>query len=239
MKGRKTMKQTYHLHVVENAAKIAKEAGIELMMPDTTEMTIEIPDKAIPDKTGIYLGKCVNGVYTSNIEKDDEDCTQLKKCIELGIIHTKVFTQLINHDLCEVPHYFFMYGVDESSVHTPTYTEYSCGLGTPINGHFECEYEVLLGTEEYTRRMVFKTSSVNISMYDWIQDLKDEIEDLDEAEDWVKEQFFKDKDEFGDETWKFTMFDDIGCQTGIEFNPDEFLSMIVSVRQLSCKFIDD
>lgn len=231
------MKREFNVHVANEIVSEAEKAGIKLVMPVKNSVEMQIKDTAIPDRTGICIGKGDNENMESYI-KNDDSCEELKKYIELGLVETKIFCQRIDDKLCDVPHYFFMYEVDESLANRPTHTEDSCGVGTPITGHYDCEYEILLGSEEYTRRMLFKTSSVNISMYEWIKDLEDQLYDLDDAEDEIKSQFFKAENEESEETWMFTMFDNVGLQTDVEVDTDEFLSMIVGIRQLSCTFVD-
>ena len=234
-------KREFKVHVAPDTILAAKSAGIKLVVPETNTIIVEVNSTAIPDRTGIYVGKGEGDSMESNIVNDD-DCRRLSRYIEFGLVETKVFCQRIDNELCNVPHYFFMYEIDDSLANRPTYTEDHCGEGTPITGHYECEYEILLASEEYTRRMLFKTSSVNISMYEWLKDLESELEDLDEADDEIKEQFIKlkddDDDDFEEDDWVFTMFDNVGLATDVPFEIDTFLSMIVSVRQLSCKFVD-
>ena len=232
------MNKELNVQVSPDVLSKAKQNNIDFPFSETTIGTIHSSshDDGIPDKIGICIGKLEDGAYTSNIVNDD-DAAKLKQYIDHGLVMSKKFTKMEEHDLKDYFLYFIPYNVIESSANRPTYTEESCGYGTPLSGHYECEYEILLGSEEYTRRMVFKANSVNISMYEWLKDLEDALDDLDEAEDDIKNHFYQVEDE--DTYWAFSMFDEIGTSTTVELNVSEFLSMIVGVRQLSCKFIDD
>lgn len=202
------------------------------------EITAECNENEVPDTIGIYIGHVDKDTdkLTSNI-KDDDDASKLRAYIDAGIAITKIFCQrTADNKLKNVPHYFIIFDVMESSKQEPTYTEDSCGYGTPLNGHYNCRYEVLLGSEEYTRRMVFETSSVNISMCSWLSDFMDMIQDgIDERDEYIMQHFKEGED---GEVY-FTMYDEIGAGTEIEYDGNEFESMIVSVRQLACDFVDE
>lgn len=234
------MKKEFKVHIATENILKANNAGVDIIMPKTHIVTMSLHSNAIPDRVGIYVGRFTDGGYQSNLDSD-ETAAVLKTYIEQGLVETKVFSQLIGGKLIDIPHYFFMYEVDESIGNRPTYTEDSCGYGLPLTGHYECEYEILLGSEEYTRRMVFKTKSVNISMYEWISALESELEDLEYADEDVKSQFYLEKEDEDDEDgcWMFTMFDNFGLPVEVDFDTDEFLGMIVGIRQLSCRYIDD
>lgn len=223
------MKKEFSVRLAEEIVMRAKDAGIDLCVPVENKMTLDVKDNCIPDVSGICIGKVNKDTdkLESNI-KDDEDAEKLRAYIDNGLVVTKIFSQM--------PHYFMVYNVMESSKQRETYTESSVGFGMPINGHYECEYEVLLGSEEYTRRMVFKESSVNISMYDWLNSLMDNIEEgLEEEDEEIMKHFYK---SFDGEAY-FTMFDEVGLTAEVEFERNEFESMIVGIRQLSCEFVDD
>jgi len=181
-------------------------------------------------KVDVNTGKLV-----SNLDK--EGTALLEKYIENEIVVTKTFSQMNKEytNLVNVPHYFVIYNVLESSANRPTYTGDSCGVGYPIDGHYEIEYEILLGSEDYTRRMVVKTSSVNIPLWELFHDLIEHIEENAEDEDEIANQFYTNED---DEIC-FTMFDSIGNPTEIVLDADEFGAMIVGFRQLSCTFVED
>lgn len=233
------MKKEYSVRLAEEVVMRAKDAGIDLCVPVENKMTLDVKDNCVPDVSGICIGKVNKDTdkLESNI-KDDENAEKLRAYIDNGLVVTKVFSQMTEDrkELKNVPHYFMVYNVMESSKQRETYTESSVGFGTPINGHYECEYEVLLGSEEYTRRMVFKESSVNISMYDWLNSLMDNIEEgLDEEDEEIMKHFYK---SFDGEVY-FTMFDEVGLTAEVEFERAEFESMIVGIRQISCEFVDD
>lgn len=212
----------------------SKEIGIELAMPTMVKINrTTLGDNAIPDCIGVLVGKGQSDSLESYIENDNSR-TILSKCIENDLVITEYYTQRIGQDLIDIPHYFVPYDIEESSANRTTFLASSCGYGTPITGRYKCEYEILLSTGDLTRRMLFTNESVNISMYEWIQDLEDMLENLDKAAPEIKEQFFKE-----DGIWMFSMFSPIGTCFAGEVDRSEFLSMIVSIRQLSCEFIDD
>lgn len=220
----------------ETIAK-AKERNLYPLIVDD-ELTAKCEGNEVSDTIGLCIG-CVDkdtDTLKSNI-KDDDDASKLRAYIDAGIVTTKIFCQrAANNELKNVPHYFIIFDVMESSKQEPTYTESSCGNGTPLNGYYKCRYEVLLGSEEYTRRMVFETESVNISMYSWLSDLMDMIQDgIDERDEDIMQHF----NEGEDGEVYFTMYDEIGSGVEIEYDNDEFESMIVGVRQLSCDFVDE
>ena len=134
----------------ETINKIEK-SSLELVMPKSTVTKISIPDNAFPDTVGIMVGKVdVNtGKLVSNLDK--EGTALLEKYIENGIVLTKTFSQMNKEhtNLVNVPHYFVIYNVLESSANRPTYTEDSIS-GYMLDGHYEIEYELLLASEGYT-----------------------------------------------------------------------------------------
>ena len=48
-------------------------------------------------------------------------------------------------------------------------------LGT---GEYKCEYEILLSCSDATRRVVIPVRTINVPMYDFINSIEDEIEDV-------------------------------------------------------------
>lgn len=229
------MENKFTLKLPENIVLKAKAAGITLCCPEENEMILSLHENCIPDIHGVCIGHVDKDtdILVSNIKGDDA-ADELRRYIDEGLVTTKIFCQIPEgtKELKNVPYYFVVYDVMESSAQRATYTEESSGNGTPLNGHYECEYEILLGVDEYTRRMVFKQKTVNISMYDWLQNLVDELES---GNEYIGEHFYKDEDD----NVYYTMFDEVGISTEVEFNPDEFASMIVSVRQISCEMVDD
>lgn len=230
------MSEKYTLKLPAETITKAKEHGLyPLCVADTVESQFD--GKGIPDSIGIYIGHTDKDTdeLKSSI-KDDEDASKLRKYIDAGLTVTKIYSQMTaDKELKNVPYYFITYDVMESSKQEPTYTEDSCGYGTPINGHYRCRYEVLLGSEEYTRRMVFEEITVNISMYDWMTSLCDMIEDgIEDRDEEIMQHFSEGTD---GETY-FTMYDEVGSGVEVEFDRSEFESMIVSVRQLSCEFVE-
>lgn len=229
------MERQYELRIADDVIERAKANGLyPLCVKDINSATFD--DKCVPDVVGVCIGY-VN-VETDKLEsniKGDDDASKLRGYIDNGLVVTKVFSQRSGKELKKVPHYFMTYNVVGSSKYEQTYTEDACGYGMPIDGHYKCRYEVLLGSDEYTRRMVFEEESANISMYDWLTSLMDKIEDGINERDEDIMQYFK-KDEEG---VCFTMFDEVGIETTVEFERCEFESMIVGVRQLSCEFVYD
>lgn len=229
------MERKYELRIADDVIERAKANELyPLCVPDVNNTTFD--DKCVPDVVGVCIGN-VN-VETDKLEsniKGDEDASKLRGYIDNGLVVTKVLSQLSEKELKNVPHYFMIYNVVGSSKYEQTYTEDTCGYGMPVDGHYKCRYEVLLGSDKYTRRMVFEEESVNVSMYDWLTSLMDTIENgIDERDEDIM-QYFK---ECGDDVC-FTMFDEIGAEVTVEFDRCEFESMIVSVRQLSCEFVHD
>lgn len=227
------MKKEFKLCLSPETIQLAQKVGLELTFKTECKTELDLPDNAVPDNIGIYIGKGTKKDMVSFL-KDDTECKLLLDYIKHGIVKTKYFTQYVGDKLCDVPHYFMIYEVEESLKKRPTYTECSCGNGTPISGYYVCEYEILLGEGDYTRRMVFSTESVNISMYEWLEDLEEKLEYLESEEETIKSQFYSDGDE-----WMYTMFDSIGHPVETELNVSEFLSMIVGIRQLSCKYVEE
>lgn len=230
------MLKRFNVHAPETIVLKAKLADVELPMAETNVIECNMYDEGIPDTIGVCVGQLKDNVYQSYF-KNDDNATKLKTYLDFGLITSKNFTIMDNNDLKSITRYFFLYNVDDNPANRSTYTEDSCGDGMSLDGHYECEYEILLGAEDLTRRMVFKVKSKNVSMYDWISDLRDILEDLDEdTDDEERKQFFASED---DDAYYFSMFDSVGTSTEIELDVNEFLSMIVSIRQLSCEFIHD
>lgn len=251
------MKENKHKYSVHTNAKVkllAKANHINLCMPDTNAVTIELPENIIcPDITGVRIGYVdVNTGELISAIKGDDDKSQLKKYIELGLVKTLHLNQLTEDraELKTTEHYFFIYEIDDSSKYKPTTLNGGPGYGMPINGYYKCTYEVLLADDEHTRRMIFTTNSVNIPMCDWITEFIETIEDLrsiprkDFKEfdaDNYDESFKEYADQFyvnDDNQLCYTMFDTVGHPVEVEFNAQEFKSIISSIRQIDCEFVD-
>lgn len=228
------MEREYILKLPEETVKLAKEKGVELCLSTDNIAKNDLPDNAVPDVTGVCIGYVDKDTdkLVSYI-KNDTDGSVLREHINAGLTVTKVFSQMTsdNKKRKDVPYYFIVYDVMASSKQRPTYTEMTSGYGVPTNGGYECEYEILLGMEEYTRRMVFKYRSVN-SMYNWLLCLLAMIEDEDDS---VSDNFYRN----AEGELCFTMFDNVGITTEVAFDMFEFESMIVGIRQLSCRFVND
>lgn len=229
-----------NLKIPDEILAIAKINNIKLCIPETHH--VAIPAHDIPDVYGVMIGKQDRNTdqLISNIT-DDENCTILQKYIKLGLATAKTFYQSTDNDeLRNVPHYFVLYDVLESSKHRPTYTEDGPGDGYPMNGYYTCQYEILLGIENFTRRMLFETKSVNQNMGDWIKDLIDNVKTAfnnpDELDNTLK---LKDYLHIKDDTITITMFDEVGIPSDIECeSASTFLSFIRSIRQIDCTFVE-
>lgn len=223
--------------IQQNAIKLCVNATQEITTPDSA-----IPDNAVPDTIGVCIGQkdANTGALISNL-KNDKNGNILKKYMQLGITSEKTFTLMDeNNELKDVPFYFINYDVPESTKHIPTFTQDSPGNKCPINGHYACQYEILLGTNNLTRRMTFQTSSVNESMTEWLENLLEEIETCANSPNVLKNTNIKHAFYLCNNHLYFTMFDEIGIPVDIECsNMTEFKSMIRSIRQLSCKFIEN
>lgn len=225
------------LKIPKDIVNIAKKNDIGLCVPISNSATVA--DDIIPDKTGILIG-CVDkdtGELQSNI-KDDASCDELRKYIDTGIATEKIFTQMAESgELKDVPHYFIVYDVTNSSKFIPTYTEDGPGDGYPTNGYYDCNYEILIGCDDLTRRIVFNTHSVNVPLNDWLDDILEQIEaafeGYDGHEDIPENLFTKSNDET-----TIVMFDSVGLRSNIECScASAFKAMIRSIRQISCTFI--
>lgn len=243
------MERKLKLRLKSDVIQTAKTMNIQLCLPEENTATSHFKDDAIPDVNSICIGKQDKNTnqLISNI-KDDTNAELLQTYIDNNIVQTKNFTQLDeNNDLKTVPHYFLVYNVLNSSKYEKTYLADGPGNGSPINGHYECKYELLLGSEEYTRRMILTSKSINISLYEYLKDITDTISDviehfteIDQTDEKTEEQniirqFYTNVD---DEVC-FTMFDEIGLPLEVPYNQREFESMIRSIRQISCEFIED
>ena len=240
------MSDELHLCLDSAVTDAADSEHVMLVVPKTNTATLtrKSTDNAIPDRIGVCIGrKNYDGALVSNI-KNDTDCAILKAYIDNKLVTKKFFTQMIHDELHDdITRYYVVYDVNESSRNRPTYDETSCGYGMPINGYYKCEYELLLTSGDgYTRRMVVTVNNKNTGMYDFITELEDQIACLDNADETLRNCFFKapDPDEEDDDTpiWQFTMFDNIGRPVSFRVNTREFLSMIASIRQLSCEFVE-
>ena len=245
-KESKIMLDKLHLRLDSAITDAVDNNLVPLIIPRTNTATpmSKSACRAIPDQLGVCIGrKNCDGRLIPNI-KSDEDCAMLKAYIDNELVIKKNFTQIINGELYEdLTSYYVIYNVDESSRNRPTYDKTSCGYAIPINGYHKCEYELLLTSGNgYTRRMVVTVNNKNTGMYDFITELEDQIACLDNADEAIKNCFFKEPDpeEEDDKTpvWQFTMFDDIGYPESFRVNTREFLSMIASIRQLSCEFVE-
>lgn len=235
-----------NLKLPEHILAIAEKENIKLCLPVTNSTQTSYRDHAIPDVVGVRIGYVdKNTDKLVSLIKDDDDGEKLRHYIDSGLVTTKMLTQMTEfNELKHVPHYFIIYDVVESSKFRNTYLECGPGDGIPINGHYACEYEILLGSEEYTRRMIFKTNSVNIPMCEWLEsfleELFDSVEDDEFEDEEMAAQFYKKDSEYdNEEVYCFTMFDEVGMPLEIEFNESEFKSMLLSIRQISCNFVDE
>lgn len=235
------MQKELNGHLDKTIIAKANELGISLCLPAHNELTTDVNDDATPEVAGICIGSSKDGKLRSYI-KGDDDSEQLQLYIDNNFVVAKTFTVLDHktNELYDKTRYFMLYHIAESSANVPTCIETTCGNGTPLSGYYDCKYEILVGDEDHSRRFVFHTKSVNISMYEYMQDLEDLLDSIIECDSDVEEdilsQFFYDEDE---NVWKYTMFDEVGIQYDAELNANEFLSIIKSIRQIACEYIED
>lgn len=240
-------KHVYNVHTNPKTVEIALRHGIKLCIPETNTVTMQLPENYIcPDVSGVRIGyEDVNTkTLISNI-KGDEDASLLKRYIDLGLVQEIHLNQLDkNNNLTSTNHYFFVYEIDSSSKYKPTSLDGGPGYGIPINGHYKCQYEILLASDNYTRRMLFTAESTNIPMCEWINEFIETIEIL---KDYVNDDS-SDADEsmkeYADQFYMlngqlyYTMFDAVGNPIDVELDASEFKANIVSIRQISCKFVN-
>lgn len=148
--------------------------------------------------------------------------------------HTVV---LIEQDFAErkVVDYYAIYDIKESSKNKPTVTDEYVENIAFGEGEYKCEYEILLSCGDATRRVVIPVRTINVPMYDFINSIEDEIEDvLDRSsEESVFSNIIIDTGDY----FLFDMFDEYGRTYKIQLTSVyDFIKMIVSIRQIKCEF---
>lgn len=208
-------------------------------------------DNACPDTFGISIGRrdVETGEYESFFKEDFENGNI--KCFdeykEKCNLYEKreVIHDIQSNELKRVVDYYIMYDIKESSKNRPTETMNHVDTSVCVNGYYSCEYELLFAYEGNTRRIVVPFSSNNIPMHNFISMFEDYANDAMDG-DYEPNNPFKDiiEIEAGEEEPEETyygllMFDAVGEPQTIEFESvEDFLSMLVSVRLLSCTFVE-
>lgn len=223
------------------AVEDLKGKGLELLK---NEMKLTVKGNEIPDTYGECIGRYdeTAGEYESFFKKDTdagntryfdqyrEKCNLLEK-------HRNVFDRE-NDTIKQVIDYFVMYNIQESSKNRPTEIEDHVDYAICMNGHFKCEYELLFACEGSARRVVIKYESNNIPMYGFICNLEDEVEEVFHHEADESNPFFELLSVYEDYCM-ITMFDETGMNYNIEIeSASDLMAMLVSVRLLSCEFIE-
>ena len=163
-------------------------------------------------QTGSYTNKDGQKVYTTDIVIEEQDFAERK-----------------------VIDYYVIYDIKESSKYKPTIVnEYvdNIILGT---GEYKCEYEILLSCSDATRRVVIPVRTINVPMYDFINSIEDEIEDVMDrcSEENVFNNIIIDTGDY----FLLDMFDEYGRTYKVEITGVyDFIKMIVSIRQIRCEF---
>lgn len=203
------------------------------------KITLELKGKVVPDSYGEHIGQydIESKSYKSCLKKDNEAGNTMyfdiyKKCDCAREKRHEVYTE---NGIKEVIDYYLMYDIVESSKNELTEIENGIDRGYCINGNYKCRYEILFAANGLTSRVVIEYHTNNMTMYDLIKDMEDDIREAIE-DDSDEDNFF-----YGiiknSEIW---MFDEFGCGIGVEINnADELTAMLASVRMLSCEFIEN
>lgn len=220
--------------------------GLDLLK---NKLKLTTKGDAFPDTYGVLIGRYDKdtGEYQSFFNKDEENSNTYyfdeyrKKC-NLAEKHRTVISRAEEYKEKNVIDYYVMYDIKESSKGRPTEIEEHVDNDICMNGHFVCEYELLFVCEGATRRLVVEYSSNNIPMYKFIADLEEDIEEALELEEECEETNpFKNVFSISDydNYHEITMFDEFGMNHDIEFaRATELMAMLVSVRLLSCTFVE-
>lgn len=219
-----------------NITGIAREnyeaAGLPL------KNTIELIAKneyTIPDIWGLKVGRKYldTGEIESQFKK--EQFFEIREQAELlEYPHTVV---LIEQDFAErkVVDYYVIYDIKESSKNKPTVTDEYVENIAFGEGEYKCEYEILLSCGDATRRVVIPVRTINVPMYDFINGIEDEIENVMDrsSEGSVFSNIIIDTGDY----FLFDMFDKYGRTYKIQLTSVyDFIKMIVSIRQIKCEF---
>lgn len=223
------------------AVEDLKSKGLELL---PTEMELTVKGSAFPDAYGECIGRYDKSTekFESFFKKDKENgntnyFNQYKEKCNLIEKHRNVINRM---DFTEkqVIDYYVPYNIKESSENRPTEIEDHVDTDICINGHYKCEYELLFACEGDTRRVVIPYTSVNIPMYEFIGDLEDEVEEVLNNEADESNPFLSVLSECED-YFEIVMFDEVGMNNNVAIErASELMSMLVSIRLLSCEFIE-
>ena len=229
-------KRNLHAYLPDCVVAKAKEIGLNITKDAEIPCNIT-DDHSMPDTVGVLVGS--KDPETGELIELDAVAGILQELIDAGVVERYGLVQRIENHLISVDHYFLIYHLKESSAERETYTGDAPVCGMLLNdGHYECEYEVLLADSGYTRHMVFTSKTKNVSMYEWLKDLTELIEEFDDCNyeryKDARKNFYRNED--GDLC--FLMYDRIGQMEETVYEPDQFESMILSVRQLSCKYVE-
>nr|WP_288640799.1 hypothetical protein [uncultured Anaerobutyricum sp.] len=219
-----------------NITGIAREnyEAASLPLKNTIELTTK-NEYTIPDVWGLKVGR--KYVDTGEIESQfkKEQFFEIREQAELlEYPHTVV---LIEQDFAErkVVDYYAIYDIKESSKNKPTVTDEYVENIAFGEGEYKCEYEILLSCSDATRRVVIPVRTINVPMYDFINSIEDEIEDVMDrsSEENVFNNIIIDTGDY----FLLDMFDKYGRTYKVELTSVyDFIKMIVSIRQIKCEF---
>ena len=220
-----------------------------------SKMELSVHGNYFPDTYGNVIGRYdkKTGKFESYFKKDSDggNTKYFDEYREKGNLvekHRNVIDRTNGFEEKQVIDYCVMYDIKESSKNRPTEIENYVDNSICMNGHHVCEYELLFTCGDATRRTVVTYSSNNIPMYEFISALEGQVEEA-LARECEEDNFFKDfftfseseDDDFNDEQIaQVTMFDALGMNYDIEIkHASDLMAMLVSVRLLSCKFVED
>lgn len=222
------------LHLTIQSQKLADLTGFDIK----TSIKHHYTKNAIPDVIGFPIGKLYieSNRKESYIVKDKENnntdildaCIKTDKLLEK---HTNAFTK--NEQLEHIIIYCIGYDVDESTKHKPTEIRSIVGDATPIDEHHVCDIELLFSTgDNYTRRITVTTTSTNLSFFEMLTNIHEELEELyntgkseqyEELNKLIKITPYQER--------QILMFDSIGTPEEIVFSDmDELKAMLVGAR---------
>ena len=234
------------------AVEDLKSKGLELL---PAEMKLTVKGNVFPDVHGECIGRYDKSTekFESFFKKDKENGNtyyfdQYRKKCNLIEKHRNVINRL-DHKEKQVIDYYVPYDIKESSKNRPTEIEDHVDTGICLNGHYKCEYELLFACEGDTRRVVIPHTSVNIPMYDFIGDLEDEVEEGYITEEQLDVLLKKQGSAYAiflsvlsecDDYFEVIMFDEVGMNSNVTIErASELISMLISIRLLSCEFIEN
>lgn len=203
----------------------------------SNEIHLELRGQIVPDSYGEKIGRydIEKESYTSYFKKDKEagntDCFDAYR--NSGCVKERRHQIYTRDEIKDVIDYYVMYDIKESSKNEPTEIEDYINRGYCINGGYKCRYELLFAADRFTARVVVEHKTNNVPMYDFIQDLEDDITDALEDDSDENNIFYGIV-----KNHEIMMFDEYGYGNNVEINDaDELTAMLTSVRMLSCEFI--